>query len=78
MFFMKQTLQIRVIPNASKTELLQLATGYKAKLTAPPVDGKANEALILLLSKEFGVAKRDIQIVKGHTSKNKTVVINMI
>jgi len=39
------------------------------------VDGKANDALITLLSKEFGVAKNSIEIIKGKTSRNKTVLV---
>ena len=66
-------IEIKVIPNAKRTELIKTETGHKARLTAPPVDGKANEALIELLSKEFGVPKRDIEITKGVTSRNKTV-----
>ena len=68
-------IEIKVIPNAKSTEFVKTETGYKARLTAPPVDGKANEALIELLSKEFDVPKRDIEITKGATSRNKTVVI---
>ena len=69
-------IEIKVIPNAKHTELIKTDTGYKARLTAPPVDGKANEALIELLSKEFDVPKRDIEITKGQASRNKTVIIN--
>ena len=72
----KETLEIKVIPNAGKTELLKTETGYKARLAAPPVDGAANEALIALLSKEFDVPKRDIEIAKGAASRNKIVIIN--
>ena len=68
-------IDIKVIPNAKHTELIKTETGYKARLTAPPVDGKANEALIELLSKEFGVPKRNIEITKGATSRNKAVAI---
>ena len=73
----KKTIEIRVIPNAGKTELLKTETGYKARLAAPPVDGKANDALITLLSKEFGVLKKDIKITKGLTSRNKTIEIGV-
>ena len=73
----KETIEIRVIPNAGKTELLKTETGYKARLTAPPVDGKANDALIALLSKEFGIPKKDIKITKGLTSRNKTIEIGV-
>jgi len=68
-------IEVKVIPNAKRTELIRTDTGYRARLTAPPVDGKANEALVELLSSEFGVPKRDIEITKGATSRNKTVDI---
>ena len=68
-------LEIKVIPNAKRTEFVKTETGYKARLQAPPADYKANEALIELLSKEFNVPKRDIEIIKGVKSKNKTVRI---
>jgi len=70
-------IEIKVIPNASKTEFIKTETGYKARLTAPPVDGKANEALIELLSKEFGVPKRNIEITIGATSRNKTIRVKI-
>lgn len=68
-------LNIRVLPRSSRNEIVgQMADGtLKVKLTAPPVDGKANEALIELLSEEYHVSKSKITIVKGLTSKNKTI-----
>jgi len=69
------TLQIKVIPNASKNEFIKTEAGYKARIQCPPVDGKANDALIMLLSKEFGVSKNSIEIIKGKTSRNKTVLV---
>jgi len=68
-------IQIKVTPNASKTELIKTETCYKARIQCPPVDGKANDALIMLLSKEFGVAKNSIEIIKGKTSRNKTILL---
>lgn len=47
----------------------------KARLTAPPVDGAANEALITLLAQRLGVPKRDVNIVHGATGRHKTVEI---
>lgn len=70
-------IEIKVIPNASKTEFIKTETGYKARLQVLPVDGKANEALIELLSKEFGVPKRNIEITKGLTSRNKTINVKL-
>lgn len=69
-------LNIRVVPRSSKNEISQMADGsYKIKLTTAPVDGKANEALIALLSKEFGVAKSGIRVVKGERGRNKVIEI---
>ncbi len=70
------TIAVKVIPRSSKNELKQLADGsYKAKLTAAPVDGKANDALIELLAEHFDVPKSKIKIVRGLTSKNKVIKI---
>ena len=67
---------IKVIPRSSQNKLTLLTDGtYKAKLTAPPVDGKANAALIQLVSKEFDVAKSCIHIIKGESGRTKTIEI---
>ena len=66
-------IDIKVQPGASKNELIKTETGYRARIQCAPVDGKANEALITLLSKEFGIPKSDIEIIRGKTSRNKTV-----
>lgn len=70
-------IKIRVLPRSSKNEVVgEMADGtLKIKLTAPPVDGKANDALIDLLSKHFATKKDKIKIVAGATSKNKIVEI---
>lgn len=47
----------------------------KVKLTAPPVEGKANEELIELLSEAAGVRKSAVKILKGSSSKQKLVLI---
>ncbi len=70
------TVSIRIQPRASKNEIVQMGGGgIKIRLTSPPVDGAANEALVKFLSAELGVAKSQIEIVSGHTSKNKIVRI---
>ncbi|MEK7625498.1 MAG: DUF167 domain-containing protein [Patescibacteria group bacterium] len=70
-------LNCRVLPRSSRNEVMgEMADGtLKVKLTAAPVDGKANDALIDLLSEYFQVAKSKIKIVRGGTSKNKTIEI---
>lgn len=65
---------VRVIPNASKSEIVGKELGvWKVRLAAPPVDGKANEELINFLAEEYGCAPSLITIVKGHSSKTKIV-----
>ena len=46
-----------------------------ARLTAAPVDGAANEALIRLLVKQLGVARREVRIVSGERARRKSVLI---
>ncbi|MBO6088560.1 DUF167 domain-containing protein [bacterium] len=53
-------------------------TGLKVKITAQPIDGKANKALIEFLSKQFRVPKTYFEIIKGETSKDKTILIKNI
>ncbi len=69
-------LRIKVIPNSSLNGLQKLPDGsFRAKLTASPVDGKANEALINLLSIEFSIAKSKLSIKQGFSSKNKLIEV---
>lgn len=69
-------INVRVIPRASRSEIVQLLDGsLKIRLNSPPVDGAANAELIKLLAKHFGVAKRDVEIVSGHTSRSKRISI---
>lgn len=68
-------LNIRISPNSSKNEFIQNNGELKIKITAPPVDGKANKALVEFLSKSFKVPKSYFEIIKGETSKDKTVLI---
>ena len=68
--------QIRLIPNARKTEYVGvLGDALKFKICTPPVDGKANAELIRFLSKSTGISKSKISIVSGEHSKNKTVQV---
>lgn len=71
-------ISIRVIPNASKSEVVGKDSGvWKIRLAAPPVDGKANEALIRFLADVLDLAPSQIDIVKGHTSKQKILEVPM-
>lgn len=66
---------LRISPNASKNEIIKTEDGIKVKITAQPIDGKANKALIEYLSKQFKIPKSLFEIVKGETSKDKIVLI---
>lgn len=68
-------LHIKISPNASKNEIIKTDYTIKVKITAQPVDGKANKALIEFLSKQFRTPKTSIEIVKGQTSKDKVILI---
>jgi uncharacterized protein (TIGR00251 family) len=68
---------VRVIPRSSQSEIVGEYDGaLKVKLNSPPVDGAANEELIKLLAREFGVSKGQIEILSGNTSKLKQVKIS--
>ncbi|HUJ18382.1 MAG TPA: DUF167 domain-containing protein [Nitrospirota bacterium] len=70
------TLSVRIQPRASKNEVVRREDGgIKIRLTAPPVDGAANEALIRFLADTFSVSKSQVEIVSGHTSRDKIVRI---
>lgn len=68
-------LKLRISPNASKNEFVKNEEILKVKITAQPIDNKANKALIEFLAKSFKVPKTSIIIVKGETSKEKTLLI---
>jgi uncharacterized protein (TIGR00251 family) len=67
---------VRVVPRSRRNHVEWEETMLKARLTAPPVDGAANEALIALLAERLGLPKRAISIVRGATARLKTVEIN--
>ena len=72
------TVHIEISPNASKNEIVPFNDSAKIKITAQPIENKANKALIEFLSKYFSVPKSKIKITKGLTSKNKTIEFDNI
>jgi hypothetical protein len=67
---------IKVQPRASKNEIGPvLGDELKVKVSAPPVDAAANEAVIELLADTLDYSKSKIQITKGQTSRHKTVFV---
>lgn len=68
------TFDVRVAPRASRDAVQGIHDGaLKVALTAPPVEGAANAALCKLIAKTLGVPKRAVTIVRGETSRNKSV-----
>jgi len=64
---------IKIVPNSSKNEIVLEEEFVKVKITAQPIEGKANKALIEFLAKKFKIPKTSIEIVKGETTKEKTI-----
>jgi uncharacterized protein len=71
------TFSVRVAPRASKSEIIGEVEGFlKVRISAPPVDGAANVEVVKILAKAFGVAKANIEILSGQTSKTKRIRID--
>jgi len=68
-------IQIKVIPGAKKVLWKEDGGLIKVYLTAPAIEGRANDALVIFLSEHFGVKKSAIEIVKGLKSHYKIVNI---
>ena len=68
-------IKIKIVPNSSKNDIIVEDEFIKIKVTAQPVENKANKALVEFISKSCKVPKTSIEIVKGSTSKDKTIFI---
>lgn len=68
-------LRLRISPNASKNQFIFAEDMIKLKITAQPIENKANKAVVEYLSKLFKVPKTKISILRGDTSKEKTLLI---
>ena len=67
-------IQVRVITRAKNNEVKECAGGYKVYLTAAPVDGEANKALLEILAGHLNVKRSQLKIIKGGRSKDKIVL----
>lgn len=70
--------RLKIVPNSSRNEIFYDGEMLKVKITAQPIENKANKALIEFLSKNLKTAKGNIEITKGELSKEKTLLINGI
>ena len=67
-------LSVRLQPRARRDEVVGERGGVVViRVTAPPVDGKANEALCRLIAKAAGVPPSRVSVVRGHTARDKVV-----
>lgn len=70
-------LTVKVQPKASRDEISGIQDGaLKIRITAPPVDGKANKHLVAYLAKLFRVPKSAIELLAGETGRNKRLLIH--
>jgi uncharacterized protein (TIGR00251 family) len=70
-------LSVRLVPRASREEIAGFeGDTLRVRVTAPPVGGRANQALTRLLAKRLGVARGDVRIVAGHASRQKVVAVD--
>lgn len=67
---------VQVKPNAKQNQVIGFKEGVlHIRIAAPPVDGKANYALIMFLSDELGVSKSSLAIERGLSGKTKTILV---
>ncbi len=69
-------LSVQVTPNARKSEVIEVVGGVvRIRLQAPPIEGKANEALVRFLADALGLRRSAVTVAAGHTSRRKIVEI---
>jgi len=69
-------IEVRLRPRGHADELLGLVDGVlQAKVSAPPVEGKANKALCRLVAKRAGVAPSRVSVVRGERSRDKVLLV---
>ena len=70
-------IKVKVLPGSSRNQIIgKEGDLFKVKLTSPPVEGKANKALIEFLAKKLGIGKGRIEIISGKSSRLKSVRIH--
>lgn len=73
---MRSLLAVKVQPRSSQVKVEVLSDGsVKIWTTAAPTDGQANEAVCQILAKKIGIAKSKVSVIKGRTSRSKTIEV---
>lgn len=76
---MTARVQLRVSPGAARPAIVgRYGAAWKVRVTAAPEDGKANAAVVRLLAATLSLPVRDVEIVSGHASRDKTVALEGI
>lgn len=68
-------LQVRVTPKSSRNRVVIEGDLVKVYVTSPPADGEANQAVVETVSKSLKIAKSRVELLKGHTSREKALAI---
>ena len=72
-------LSVKLQPRASANEIGDaLGSELRIKVTAPPVDAAANEALVKLLAQQLDCPRNRVEILRGHTSRHKTIKLHSL
>jgi len=70
------TFGVWVVPRGRRDEIIgPHGEDLKVRVTAPPVGGRANQALVRFLAGELGITSRQIEVVRGHTSRRKRLCV---
>ncbi len=70
-------IRVKAVPGASRDQITGLlGDRLKIRVAAPPEEGKANQAICLLIAKALGVGKRDVSVESGHSNPEKTIRAN--
>jgi len=72
-------IKVQVLPRSSYSGIVGLQNGVvKIKLSAPPLEGRANEECVQIIAKSLRVSKGDVEIVAGHKGRSKTILLHGI
>jgi len=71
-----KVIKVRVIPNAKRNKVSAEIGRFKVYVTASAVNGKANKAMIKVLSDFFNIKNRNIRIIRGEKSREKVIEID--
>jgi len=73
------TVEVKVQPRSSRNQIVGEQEGaLKVKLTAPPVEGEANKALLDFFAAILKLPRKDIELLRGQTARNKLIAIRGI